>query len=106
MTQKHLENIGFNFFDSEQKVIGLPTENPSKSIKKVTVAIQTEENSPELFFNISKNKNVHLYYSKTYKDFVLSFNFSNCKKYIITKDMWKFFKFHYSKIDQEMSNKI
>ena len=87
MAQKQLEYMRFSFHNKcETNVVANTSiENFEENVKKVNVGVQTE-NSPELFFNISKNKNVHLYYSKT-------------------KDMWKIFKSYYNLIDKEMSNK-
>lgn len=52
-----------------------------------TIASQTGEDT-EFCIQLSKSKSVQLYYSKSYKKYVVSFNFGNYKKYIITKQMW------------------
>ena len=41
---------------------------------------------------LSNSKFFKIYYSKVYKDYVISFNFTNCKKFVITRSMWKNFK--------------
>ena len=41
---------------------------------------------------LSHSKFFKIYYSKVYKDYVVSFNFTNCKKFVITRSMWKNFK--------------
>ena len=52
-----------------------------------TIASQTGEDT-EFCIQLSNSKSVQLYYSKSYKKYVVSFNFGNYKKYIITKQMW------------------
>jgi S-adenosylhomocysteine hydrolase len=56
-----------------------------------------DDNSMSVF--LSSHKLVNLYYSKAYKDFVLCFSFSNCKKFIITRSMWKILRNHLKQID-------
>lgn len=55
-------------------------------------------------FNFTNYKSVRIYYSKSYRDFVLSLNLGNSKKFIITKSMWKIFKIYFSLIDKLLSN--
>ena len=55
---------------------------------KINVSTQTGEIN-EFCVYLSSCKILKLYYSKSYKDYVLSFNFGKSKKYIITKSMWK-----------------
>ena len=58
--------------------------------KNKTLSISTQTGDfYEIFINLSSNKNIRLYYSSKYKDYVLSINFGKCKKYIITRPMWK-----------------
>ena len=68
--------------------------------KTKNISTQTDENTDEFCIYISKNKTFRLYYSKTYKSSVLSFNFGNSKKYIITKPMWKIFRKYIPHIDK------
>ena len=68
-----------------------------KKIKK-TISTQTGDIF-EFYKNIGKNKSIRLYYSNTYKDYVLSINFGNCKKYLITRSMWKIFRLYLNQID-------
>lgn len=61
---------------------------------------QTQTGDPfEYFFNLNDFKHVRVYYSESYKDYVLSINFGKCKKYIITRKMWYIFQLHYSILD-------
>ena len=72
----------------------------NKSYKSTSVSTQTGVNEDEFCIYMSKNKTFRVYYSKTYKGSVLSFNFGNFKKYIITKPMWNVFRRHIPKIDR------
>jgi len=38
---------------------------------------------------LTGNKIARVYYSEAYKDYVLSFNYGTCKKFIVTRAMWK-----------------
>ena len=68
--------------------------------KTKTRDIQTPTGDPfEYFFNLNDFKNVRVYYSESYKDYVLSINFGKCKKYILTRKMWYIFQLHYSILD-------
>lgn len=58
------------------------------------VAIQTDDKDNELYFSLSKSKHCRVYYSECYKDFVLSFNINHSKNFIMTRKMWKIFKFN------------
>jgi hypothetical protein len=66
------------------------------------VAIQTGDRN-ELTINLSKTKTFRMYYSKSYKDFVISFNFTNCRKFIISRSMWKIFRKYINIIDGELN---
>ena len=61
-----------------------------QSRKFKTVATQTvnSKNSDELCVYLTKNRTFKLFNSKSYKEYVLSFNFGNSKKFILTKLMW------------------
>ncbi len=71
-----------------------------KRYKSTSVSTQTGVNEDEFCIYMSKNKTFRVYNSKTYKGSVLSFNFGNFKKYIITKPMWKIFRRHIPHIDR------
>lgn len=66
------------------------------------VAIQTGDRN-ELTINLSKTKTFRMYYSKSYKDYVISFNFTNCRKFIISRSMWKIFRKYINIIDGELN---
>ena len=68
---------------------------------KKSVSTQTEL---DFTFFLSDYKSVRLYYSKSYKDYVVSLNLGNSKKFIITKSMWKTFKIYYPLIDKVLQN--
>ena len=72
----------------------------TKLNRQTSVSTQTGENDDEFCIYMSKNKTFRVYNSKTYKSLVLSFNFGNFKKYIITKPMWKIFRRHIPQIDR------
>ena len=72
------------------------TANYRSFIKNNNKTTQTE-----LDFSIQLNdtKHARIYYSKAYKDYVLSFNINSTKSFIITRDMWKVFKLNIFLID-------
>ena len=57
----------------------------------------------EFFANLSKTKTLHMYFSESYKDYVVCLSFSNCKKYIITRAMWKNFRNYINQIDNVLN---
>ena len=74
-----------------------------QKFKKRDNSTQTGE-SVEFSFFLSNSKIVNLYYSKSYKDYVLCFNLSSSKKFIITRQMWKIFKTYLPLIEKVLSN--
>ena len=68
--------------------------------KYSTISTQTNEDDDEFCVYLNKNKTFRVYKSKSYKSYVLSFNFGNFKKYIITKPMWGIFRKNIPKIDR------
>lgn len=70
---------------------------------KRSIATQTGDDS-EFCIKLSNSKSVNLYYSKSYKQYVLSFNFGNYKKYIITKQMWIILRKFITNIDTTLLN--
>ena len=68
--------------------------------KLISVSTQTDDNQEEFCIYMSSNKTFRVYNSKTYKSLVLSFNFGNFKKCIVTKPMWKIFRRHIPKLDR------
>lgn len=69
-----------------------------------TISTQTNEEDEEFTIYLSKNKTFRVYKSKSYKSNVLSFNFGNFKKYIVTKPMWKIFRSNILHIDRILNN--
>ena len=69
---------------------------------KINASTQTGD-SIEFFVYLSKTKTLHLYWSESYKDYVVCLNFSNCKKYIITRLMWKKFRNYINQIDHVLN---
>jgi hypothetical protein len=67
-----------------------------------SVAVQTGLND-ELSISLSHSKKIELYYSKSYKDYVLSFNLGKSKKFIITKKKWLYFRKFLNQIDQTLT---
>ena len=68
---------------------------------KIKKDSSTQTGDPKEFqINLSENKHIRIYFSKTYKTHILSLNFGNCKKYIITKSMWKRLRVHLDRIDE------
>jgi hypothetical protein len=56
----------------------------------------------EFCIQLNKNKRARLYYSESYKDYVLAFNINQSKSFILTRSMWKKFKKHLKNIDNEL----
>lgn len=86
--------------DVVRDVLKLLEEGSKKSISTQT----GEQELEEFQLSLSENKRARLYYSESYKDFVLSFNYTNCKKFIVTKPMWKVLRPYLNKIDSILSS--
>lgn len=71
--------------------------------KFVDVGIQTSINDDEFYLSLSNSKSVRLYYSKSYKDYVLSFRLGKSKKFILTKPMWIIFRKYLPHINKVLS---
>ena len=72
-----------------------------KKLSFSTKSTQTvDDEDSEFCVYISKNKLFRVYFSKSYKQFVLSFDFGNFKKYIITQSMWIIFRTHIHHINK------
>jgi hypothetical protein len=67
-----------------------------------SVAVQTGIND-ELSISLSHAKKIELYFSKSYKDYVLSFNLGKSKKFIITKKKWLYFRKFLNQIDKTLT---
>ena len=73
-----------------------------KELKKETKSTQTGD-FLEFMVYLDKTKTMRLYYSESYKDYVLCLHFSNNKKYIITKPMWIKFRTYFYQIDNVLN---
>ena len=75
-----------------------------KRLEKTTtsVAVQTGIND-ELSISLSHSKKIELYFSKSYKDYVLSFNLGKSKKFIINKKKWLYFRKFLNQIDETLT---
>lgn len=72
---------------------------------KKSVSTQTGHRECQEFqLSLSDHKRLRLFYSKSYKDYVLSFNYTNCKKFIISKSMWQILRPYLNKIDRVLSS--
>ena len=58
----------------------------------------------ELNIHLSPQKVVKLYYSKSYKSYVLCFKLGKSKKFIISSFMWKIFKRYIHLIEKVLDN--
>lgn len=71
-------------------------------IKKEDKSIQTGDMN-ERCITISNTKKIQLYYSKSFKDYIVSFNINKNKKFILTKDKWLIFRKHIEEFDEIMT---
>jgi hypothetical protein len=58
----------------------------------------------EFSIQLNKSKRARLYYSKSYRDYVLSFNINSTKSFIIDRRMWKILKKYLNFIENELGN--
>ncbi len=70
--------------------------------KYKNVGVQTGDN--ELLIYLSNKKTARIYYSTSYKEKVLSFNFGTSKNFIFTKLMWKILLQNLNEINQILEN--
>jgi len=82
-----------------QKMIDLKKIN----VKSQTVGTQTGYDY-EFSTCISQNKRFNFYFCPIYKEYVISFNYGSCKKFIINKMMWNKMKPHFEDIDKIYGN--
>ena len=68
-----------------------------------TKGTQTNDDH-EICITLSATKKIHLYKSKSYKSYVLSFDLGSSKKFIINKEKWMLFRKHIEEIDEIMTN--
>jgi predicted nucleic acid-binding Zn finger protein len=86
-----------------QKMLDLAKLTEKGLNRKVNNASTQTGDFFELALCLTSTKRARLYYSEAYNDYVLSFSFGNCKKFIITKLMWKTLRKHINHIDQALS---
>ena len=72
--------------------------------KLKTKSTQTNEDH-EITITLSDTKKIHLYKSKSYKDYVVSFDLCSSKKFIINRAKWLVFRNHIEEIDKIMTNR-
>lgn len=56
----------------------------------------------EFSVQLNQNKKAHLYWSQSYRDYVLAFNINSSKSFILTRCMWKKFKKYFDRFDAEL----
>jgi len=66
-------------------------------------AVQTGDFN-ERCITISDTKKIRLYFSKAYKDYIVSFDLNESKKFILTKEKWHIFRQHIEEIDEIMTS--
>jgi hypothetical protein len=71
--------------------------------EKKSISTQTG-NSVEFCVQLNENKRARLYYSDSYKDYVLAFNINKSKSFILDRHMWKKLRNHIQKIENELGN--
>ncbi len=71
--------------------------------KYKNVGVQTGDEN-ELFIYLCNKKTIRVYYSNSYKDKVISFNFGTSKNFIFTKCMWNILLNHLSEINTILDN--
>ena len=75
----------------------------NKKTKKLkNVKIQNNENI--FILNISHSKSISVFYSKPYKENVISFNLGISKKFILSRNKWFFFREYKDYIDNLILN--
>ena len=74
----------------------------ARKLKK-TIGTQTGD-SDEMMFYISNKKIVRLYYSKVYKERVVSLNLSSSKSFVLNKVLWNQFRKLFPFIDKYFEN--
>lgn len=58
----------------------------------------------EFMVQLNKNKKARLYWSESYRDYVLAFNINKTKSFIIDRRMWKKFRKNLQSIENELGN--
>lgn len=81
-----------------QKMIDNQRKKEIKHTSMKNVASQTGD-IYEFSVCLSNHKRARLYYSESYKDYVLSLSYNSSKKFIISKSMWKKLRVFLKNID-------
>ncbi len=63
----------------------------------------TDTSDKNISITISHSKSVQVYYSKSYKEYIVSFNIGS-KKFIFTKKKWLYFRNFLNLIDETIVN--
>ena len=63
----------------------------------------TDTNDKNISISISNSKSVQVYYSKSYKEYIVSFNIGS-KKFIFTRRKWLYFRTFLELIDETIIN--
>lgn len=74
----------------------------NKKLKTKSIGTQTGDEN-ERCITISDTKKIQLYYSKAYKNYIVTFNLNDSKKFILTKKKWLIFRQHIEEIDEIMT---
>jgi hypothetical protein len=74
-----------------------------KKHKKMLKDSSTNTNDKSLSITLSHSKSIQVYYSKAYKEYVISFNLG-AKKFIISKKKWLYFRNFLAQIDEAIVN--
>ena len=62
--------------------------------------ISTQTNDKDLEIQLSHSKIIKVYYSKAFKEYVVSFNLGNSKKFVISRAKWLYLRKFLDKIDK------
>ncbi len=73
-------------------------------IQKLNTKSTQTNDDHEICITLSDTKKIHLYKSKSYKSYVLSFDLGSSKKFIMNKEKWMLFRKHIEEIDEIMTN--
>ena len=87
---------------TERQILIKKYEDNLLNGKLKNVVTQTGD-SNDMIIYLSDTKNIRVYYSNSYKETVVSFNFGT-KSFIINKQMWMVFRKHFNKIDYLLEN--
>jgi hypothetical protein len=60
----------------------------------------TQTNDKELEIQLSHSKIIKVYCSKAFKEYVVSFNLGNSKKFVISRSKWLYLRKYLNQIDQ------